>query len=357
MAQQCGTRRQRDGSAMVTGTTAESSTPALSKKEGRHHLFIVNPRSFPLPRELDQIRAEITRDLEGLGETYTIHVSAYPREAIGVIRHYLEGVPSTVIVRIYAVGGDGILFDCLNGMVGVPNAELAAIPHGGSNDFVRAFGEGMEPLFKNIAKQAIAPTIPTDIFTCKDRYALLNFAAIGIESQVYHNYTNMAQWSGEGLRVSPLLTSLYYSISSVLVMFNRRVCNQYYEIILDDNEVIKGNGSINLANGPCYAGDKAPNYRAVPDDTLMDFLFLRESGLLADLSLIPSYIKGKAYEDTKHFIYRKVKKVEIKSNRHLLVVIDGETFSDTEVTFEVVPHAIQFVTPDGVDFKRGVPRS
>jgi diacylglycerol kinase family enzyme len=75
------------------------------------------------------------------------------------------------------------------------------------------------------------------------------------------------------------------------------------------------------------------------------------------MSRIPAYLKGKAYDDTKNFIHRRVKKVEIKSNRRLLVVIDGETFADTEVTFELAPHALRFVAPEGMDFKRGVPRT
>jgi hypothetical protein len=81
----------------------------------------------------------------------SIHVSRYLRDAIGVISKYRSGVPEGAVVRVYAVGGDGILFDCLNGIVGLRGVELGALPYGNTCDFPRAFGEEALPLFRREA--------------------------------------------------------------------------------------------------------------------------------------------------------------------------------------------------------------
>jgi diacylglycerol kinase family enzyme len=85
-------------------------------------------------------------------------------------------------VRLYAVGGDGILFDCLNGLIGLPKSELAAVPYGHTNDdFMSAFGEGIRDVFRNIPLQAAVPFIATDILHYGGDYAM-NLCIVGIES-------------------------------------------------------------------------------------------------------------------------------------------------------------------------------
>jgi diacylglycerol kinase family enzyme len=137
------------------------------------HLFIINPKSFRTRRRLDQLIAGIdgyfkTRDQAD----YQIYISKYPRDAIGAIRSYMGAVPADITVTVNAVGGDGILLDCLNGIIIYSNTELAVVPYGVTNNFVRAFGEGREALFRDIGLQAISPAIPTDILKCGSNYAI-----------------------------------------------------------------------------------------------------------------------------------------------------------------------------------------
>ncbi|MDR2304015.1 MAG: acylglycerol kinase family protein [Treponema sp.] len=94
-------------------------------------------------------------------EEYDIRISRFPRHAIRTVWRYLTRAGPETNVRVYAVGGDGILFDCFNGLVGLPNAEFALIPRGRINDFVRSFGEGLADTFRDIPLLASAPTLPT----------------------------------------------------------------------------------------------------------------------------------------------------------------------------------------------------
>ncbi|MDR0624169.1 MAG: acylglycerol kinase family protein, partial [Treponema sp.] len=107
-----------------------------------HHLFILNPKSFRRAREMDSLISSIDSYFKSVNQdNYKLYISRFPRDAIGAIRMFMAGIPEDSRVRVYAAGGDGILFDCLNGVVGFENAELAIMPFGITNNFVRSFGE------------------------------------------------------------------------------------------------------------------------------------------------------------------------------------------------------------------------
>jgi diacylglycerol kinase family enzyme len=119
------------------------------------HLFIINPKSFfPNFRKMDLFISGIKDFFREKEEPCTIHISRFPRDAIIIIRRYFKKADSGARIRVYAVGGDGVAFCCLNGIIGIPNAELALMPFGTSNNFVRAFGPGRYDDFRNIGLQA-----------------------------------------------------------------------------------------------------------------------------------------------------------------------------------------------------------
>jgi len=153
------------------------------------HLVIVNPKSFAKESGMLSVIADIRTYFKNAANAdYTIYISRYPRDAIGVVNDFIKS--ANEIVRVYSVGGDGILYDCLNGLVGLPNAELAVIPYGKTDDFVRAFGEGKNKIFRDIKKQATANAIPTDIISIGNRYAL-NFCSAGFAPAVELKYDEM----------------------------------------------------------------------------------------------------------------------------------------------------------------------
>jgi hypothetical protein len=63
--------------------------------------------------------------------------SHYPRDAMQLIQRQINTAEEGETVRVYAIGGDDILFDCLNGIMGLSNVELAIKNHGDTNDFIR----------------------------------------------------------------------------------------------------------------------------------------------------------------------------------------------------------------------------
>jgi diacylglycerol kinase family enzyme len=251
------------------------------------------------------------------------------------------------------VGGDGILFDCLNGVVGLPNMELAVVPYGSTNDFVRSFGEGKAELFRDIAKQVSAGTVKTDIIYCGSNYAL-NFCTVGMESaSIMHTMrlTRVFDWA---IRLSGRIVPLMFIIGGIFGILDRKVREQQYRVSLDGLRADESFASINIANGPCYGGDKSAVTAAMPNDGVLDILLLagKKISQLRILMSIPRYLRGGYHRYPGLFVYRRTRKVEISSNVPILVNLDGEVFFDTTITVEVIPQAVDIVAVDGLEYKR-----
>jgi len=120
------------------------------------HVFVFDPKAFYNQQwKMDNI-------LDGIGQffrtqespDFSIQFSRYRRNAIGIIQEEAEKAKSGSVIRVYAVGGEEILFDCLNGVAHFHNTQLASIPFGESNDFIKIFGEDKIESFRDI------PTLP-----------------------------------------------------------------------------------------------------------------------------------------------------------------------------------------------------
>jgi diacylglycerol kinase family enzyme len=316
---------------------------------------MITPVSFPREGSLGEITAEIEACLaEEDAGNYFLHVSRYPRDATVIIRKYLMTIPETETVRVYAVGGDGILFDCLNGIVGLPNAELAAVPYGNGNDFIRVFGEGKNSVFRDIRLQIRSASIPVDVIHCGTRYAL-NFCTVGLETDAIMTsialYNSIAGKIRKFRRLNFLVYSLLFYLGGVKAVLNRQILRQRYDITIDGKDMSGSYGAINIANGPCYGGDKSPVITAMPGDGFLDALFFSCGSSFRAMSLINPYLKGECFRlPQKHFTWKRLRKIEIRSDEPLLVDLDGETFFDTAITVEIVPAGIRFVAPGGLGF-------
>ena len=289
------------------------------------------------------------------GDEFSIHISYYPRNAIGFIGALAKQFRPGEALRVYAVGGDGILFDCLNGIVGLPNVELAAVPYGTSNDWVRAFGDNKKALFRNIKLQVSSPSILTDIIHCGNNYAL-NFCTIGIESDTIMKGITMYNSIPGDIRKFKKLDTFIYNliiyIAGAKAVFNKKVLSQYYTISIDGEDFSGVFGSINIANGPCYGGNKNAAITAMPNDGILDVLFFRCSNSLKAAGLVIPYTKGGFRRFPNNFTLKRIKKIEIHSEEPLLVDLDGEAFFDTSITVRIIPDAVRIVAPGGISYAK-----
>jgi diacylglycerol kinase family enzyme len=325
----------------------------------RQHLFIINPKSFPIPGAMDTAVGQILGYFASRGSrNFTIRTSTYPREAIIIIREFLKITDADTIVRVYAVGGDGIAFDCLNGIVGLPNTELALVPYGSSNDFVRNFGEGLIETFRNIKLQVEAPIIPTDIIRCSNNQQTLihslGHCVFGVEAASAFNIVSLnkrfEKWPN-ALRQS--IKSFLYILGGILAAFDKTVINQNYQIIADGKDISGCYATINISNAPCYGGGKNPVITANPTDGELDMLIAHKMNPFALLKWLPAYLQGKCCTNVADFSLHRVKKLTITTESpFLLVNLDGEAFFDTQATVEIIPLEVQIVAPNGMKYRQ-----
>jgi diacylglycerol kinase family enzyme len=323
----------------------------------KKHLFVINPLSFKNEAELKAFMSEVDRCFkEIIKQEYQIYISLFPRHAVRIVRYYLTQTETPV--RVYAVGGDGILFDCLNGLVGLPNAELAIVPYGHCNDFMRAFGEDLGDVFRNIPLQASAPVAPTDILHCGSNYAL-NLCIIGMESAAIFQTQEMQQrlkaWP-PFIRNNPRVYNALYSLGTLTALLDKKkVLMQEYTVNLDGNDLSGIYAHVNISNGPCCGGNKTIVATAVPDDGLLDVLMLKAARTMKTITRMMRHNKGRHDYPPDDFILKRGKTISIRSEDPLMISLDGELFFDTNITVDLVPHAVKIVTPNNLSYQRRAP--
>jgi diacylglycerol kinase family enzyme len=337
----------------------------------KKHLFIINPLSFLRVKDINRVIAEIISYFEGAPQgasfyssdaipdlpdvgafkgPYAIHISRFPRDAIIIIRKYMAVTAGKALVRVYSIGGDGMAFGCLNGIVGLPNAELALVPYGSGNDFARSFGEGLVKEMRKIEAQINAPTVPADIIHCGTNYAL-NSCSIGIEAVAIRKIHKTQKRFWKLRRKYSFLNGLLYTLSGIAVAFDQEASGQHYRITVDDEKIEDNLALIYLANGRGYGADKVVIPEAVPDDGRLDMLTITKTSTLKTLRLLPDYMKGNYKKHPSEMIYRRVKGVSVTSDTPLCIALDGEVFFDTSLTIDIVPQAVRIAAVGGRTFQ------
>jgi diacylglycerol kinase family enzyme len=182
----------------------------------------------------------------------------------------------------------------------------------------------------------------------------LNFATLGIESAAIHNSRKFVRDAENFFRVPRWANQGSFVITGMAALFDKTIRSQYYEITTDEGEVFARRFvCVNLANGPCYGGRLTANPAAAPDDGYLDLVLGDDVGLLKDILRTGKFLRGDGVSGAP-FTYRRVKSLKDCSDQPLLIDLDGESFFDTDMHFEVLPEAVRFVAPDGARYERRV---
>jgi signal transduction histidine kinase/diacylglycerol kinase family enzyme/DNA-binding NarL/FixJ family response regulator len=333
----------------VTSKSTEKTKPATQPAGASplKHLFVINPKSFPERKEMNAF-CENVKDI--LGDAASIIISRYPRYATSKVNSYLsEKTKKGEKVRVYAVGGDGILFDCLSGVLQYPESELASVPYGNANDFLRAFGSENAPVFRDIKLLSQSPSVSTDVFRCGANMALVN-AAIGLEGSSILVTASMAKKLAKIPFLRKLIPTLYI-LGAVVVLFDKKLRSQYYQITLDDVDYSGEYIDINIGN--CYGngGSNASNPYAMPDDGYLDAIFIKKMPLLKCLIAVNAFTSGNFEKFPAEFFHVRFKKMFASSEEPIRIAADGEAFYTSEVSIEIHPKSVNIIAPEGIIYR------
>lgn len=304
------------------------------------HVFIFDPKAFHNQQwKMDNILDNIGQFFRTQDKPdFSIQISRYRRNAMLIIQEEVEKARDGDIVRIYAIGGEEILFDCLNGVVHFPNTQLASVPYGESNDFLKIFGHENEELFRDISTLVTSGALPTDVIRWGVNYAL-NSCYIGMNSAISKKLKDMKASLRKGSFL--VISKLFSFFNFFLTAFDKQIASRKYNITIDDVDYSGNYCLIHIANGPYLSGKLSGVSGASPNDGLFDIALIKSSHTLRTMFSMRRYSGGKR---PGNCIYVQAKKITVASDAKMWIQLDNEYIEDTSIDLNLVNHAVQMVT-------------
>ena len=272
------------------------------------------------------------------GLDYEIHLTQRPGEATTFLKTYLANYKEPI--RVYACGGDGTIYECVNGVYGHSNVELAVYAIGTGNDFVKMYGgkEKFSDLIKIIKGEAVEidlTKIKSDVSTAP--YYSINVINFGFDA-IVGAVGNLYKEQG---KKDPYSKALLPAI--LRGRFNK------INVYADGEKISKKKMLLcTLAQGQ-YVGGKfhcAP--RSNNTDGLIDICLLHTMSLFGFLGILNPYTEGKHFDLPKYaskVVYRQAKTVKFDADKEFDVCVDGEMIRGKSFDVEILPKALKFVVP------------
>jgi len=311
------------------------------------HVFIIDPKVFRDQQwRMDGLVDSIGQYFRTQEKPdFSIMFSHYPRNAIMLISKQAALAEPFETIRVYAIGGDDILFDCLNGVVGLPSMELAIAPYGDTNSFIRAFGEGKAELFKNINLLAESGTVPTDIIEIGNNFTI-NGCSIGSNSAKAMKRREIQEKMDQG--ISRFFRGVWIFVNNINVMFDKEIISHHYQVTIDDVDYSGNYSQILIINSPYFGRNKIALKGSAPNDGLLDVILFKSAGPFRTSRSIKRYFRGKMPSICNRV---QAKEIKIKSDTPMWIKTDSEFLRDTSMTFKVVPEAVQVVAVNNLTYQ------
>jgi diacylglycerol kinase (ATP) len=306
------------------------------------HLFIFNPAAKRIAGKLKFVKDKFYSFFAKHPEIkYDVYISEWCRDAVMFIQDYIAGVKDET-VRIHAIGGTCTFFEVVNSVAGLSNVEIASYPYGKANSFLKYFGTRNEKLFSSIESQVFDKAVPMDIIRCGNNYGIC-YGISGIEA-----YANALgdNWIEKGMP-----SDISYMLAGVTMILKGKTSQNYF-VEIDGSKIEGDFASVMIANVPCYGVNMYPAVDAHPDDGILDVYIFKNASKMKLLKCIPSYTYGNYRSLPDLTLHYRAKKIKLSSDEVMCMSIDGEHFYGMSIEYEVMPKAVQFVCPGGIDLKK-----
>ncbi len=299
------------------------------------HIFVINPAAGQ-GKVLDFIRPKIEEVCQKYSLNCEIHVTEKAGEGIEYVRNKAA---SGEEIRFYACGGDGTLYDVVNGAFGYKNAQVAVIPLGSGNDFIRLFGTKEE--FLNLDNQVNGVPVEFDVIKCDDEIAI-NQCSMGMDAEV-------CAMQGK-IKKLPLVTGEGAYYIGCLYAIVRKFKNRFTYSIDGGEKKTKDCLFCFCGNSRWYGGGFMAAPLALPEDGLLDFVIVESKVSRPKLvTLLNKYKRGE-HLDWDITEFKRGKKLVIHSDKPAAVNVDGEIKYVTDTSFEIVEKGITYVVPANSKF-------
>lgn len=311
------------------------------------HVFIINPVSGKKDAA-GALTPAINAAAGACGIQAELAYTEAPKHATRLAKEFARGGEP---VRLYAVGGDGTLNEIFNGAHPYKNAQVASIPCGSGNDFVRSYGEVEDFLDLEAQIRGVAVTIDliqTDSGVCAA------ITSTGLDAEVAYNIPKYR-------RIPLLGGTMAYNISILEKLLGP--LGKQLRVTIDGHTFEDKLLIATVCNGQTYGG----GYRAAPmarlDDGVLDVIFVKKISRLLIASVIGKYKNGRHWVDgaldpklAGMFSYHRAREVVITptGSEPFILNVDGECGPARRLYAKVMPAAANFVLPAPLAQKAGL---
>ncbi|NIK69653.1 MULTISPECIES: diacylglycerol kinase [unclassified Paenibacillus] len=230
---------------------------------------------------------------------------------------------------IIAAGGDGTIYEVINGMANKPNRPpLGILPLGTTNDFARAMGI---PKHWEYACDLIIQnyTRPIDVGQANERY-FINIAGGGSLTELTYDVP---------IKLKTMIGQLAYYLKGLEKMTRLSPT----ELIIEAEGVGKFHEEFMLfliCNSNSVGGFEKLAPEAKPDDGLFDVVLLRRCNLAEFIRIATLALRGEHLNDS-HVIHFRTNKMKVTSPSYVQINLDGEYGGTLPFTFSVLPSHLQ----------------
>jgi len=229
---------------------------------------------------------------------------------------------------IIAVGGDGTLNECLNGIIG-SNMSLGVIPCGSGNGFAKHIGMSSN-IITSIHQLNEARYKVIDYCTLNSM-PFINISGIGFDAHISNLFSNEVN-RGFLKYIKLILTQLTYKSNT-------------YKIKINNKNIFVDSFLIAIANASQYGNNFFIAPQSIIDDGMIDIIILKKFPKWK-IPLIVFLIFMKKIHKSKYVISYKAKKIEIDSINNL-VHLDGEPkFTNKKIDINIHQKSIKFLIPN-----------
>ena len=228
---------------------------------------------------------------------------------------------------IVAVGGDGTLFEIINGMMlGNPSLPLplGVIPVGTGNSFSRDLS--IKNLEHAIQKITTGTKRKVDLgkCVCPDKtFYFINILGFGFVADVAQKAVTFKRWG-----------ALSYVIGVFIITMNLK--SYHLDLTIDGKQYRRDNIFVEICNSTKTGGDMIMAPRAKIDDGLLDVVLLNKTSRKRLLSALPKIFKGSHIHmpEVETFTAREM---QFTPSQEKILTPDGEITGRTPITVSVLP--------------------
>ncbi len=266
--------------------------------------------------------------LNDAGLSVQMFISEKPGDTLSIAQSLEQTDWSGVIV----VGGDGSLFEVLNGLCSdksVISIPIGQIPVGTGNSYIRDLGISSV----DVAVQSIIAgecrLVDLGWFTCDSvHYHFINLLGVGFVSNVARR---SARYKLFGTR-----SYVFGIIEEIIHLDPVPIRLQVDDEIIERRAIF-----VEICNSRYTGGNMLIAPSAKIDDGLLDVVVMKETTRFRALKLLPTIFTG-AHLETPEFEVFRGHHIKLESERPMALTPDGENFGSTPIEASTDSKAFQF---------------